>query len=166
MKEREPEAASRVGSGLWEQISTLLLAVLIALGIRAFLVEPYRIPSGSMFPTLLVGDHLFVNKFVYGIKVPFTRIRLPGLREPERGEVVVFTVAKRGGQTFPADQRPELATEEFVKRIVGLPGDRIAFEELRARYPRYRVDEGGLRRVHMANVAGFSHVPVAVDDRA
>jgi signal peptidase I len=120
--------SGREGSGgLWEQVSTLAFAVLIALGIRAFVVEPYRIPSGSMFPTLLIGDHLFVNKFVYGIKVPFTRVRLPGLREPQRGDVVVFTVAKLGQQTFPADQRPELATEEFVKRVIGLPGDRLEF---------------------------------------
>jgi len=110
---------------VWEQVSTLLFAVLIALGIRAFVIEPYRIPSGSMFPTLLIGDHLFVNKFVYGIKVPFSDLRLPGFREPERGDVVVFTVAKLGGQTFPADRRPDLPREEFVKRIVGLPGDRI-----------------------------------------
>ena len=92
----EPEARGHA-SGLWEQISTLLIAVAIALAIRAFLVEPYRIPSGSMFPTLLVGDHLFVNKFVYGIKVPFTDLRLPGLRAPERGEVVV-RVRVRGAQ--------------------------------------------------------------------
>jgi len=115
------------GSGVWEQISTLLVAVLIALCIRAFVVEPYRIPSGSMFPTLLVGDHLFVNKFIYGIKLPFTDLRLPGLRPPERGDVAVFTVAQRGSQTYPADQRPDLPREEFVKRIIGLPGDRIAF---------------------------------------
>jgi signal peptidase I len=114
-------------SGLWEQIGTLVVAVLIALAIRAFVVEPYRIPSGSMFPTLLIGDHLFVNKFVYGIKLPFTRVRLPGLREPERGDVIVFSVAKRGPQTFPADLRPDLPTEEFVKRIVGIPGDRLEF---------------------------------------
>jgi signal peptidase I len=116
-------------SGFWEQISTLVMAVLIALGIRAFVIEPYRIPSGSMFPTLLIGDHLFVNKFVYGIKLPFTRIRLPGLREPERGDVVVFSVAKRGPQTYPADLHPELPTEEFVKRIVGIPGDRLEFRD-------------------------------------
>ena len=122
----EPEAHSRA-SGLWEQVSTLLIAIAIALAIRAFLVEPYRIPSGSMFPTLLVGDHLFVNKFVYGIKVPFTDLRLPGLRPPERGEVVVFTVAKHGMDTFPADRRPDLPREEFVKRIIGVPGDRIEF---------------------------------------
>jgi signal peptidase I len=105
----------------------VVIAVLIALTIRAYIVEPFRIPSGSMLPTLLIGDHLFVNKFVYGPKIPFTDVRLPGLREPERGDVIVFTVARRGGETFPADRHPELSREEFVKRIVGLPGDRVEF---------------------------------------
>jgi len=129
-RERPAEdAASQASSAssVWEQISTLLVAVLIALCIRAFVIEPYRIPSGSMFPTLLVGDHLFVNKFIYGIKLPFVDLRLPGLREPERGDIAVFTVAQRGSQTFPADQRPDFPREEFVKRIIGLPGDRINF---------------------------------------
>ena len=129
-KRAAPDARSRrakasAGEGLWEQVGTLLLAVLIALGIHSFVIEPFRIPSGSMFPTLLVGDHLFVNKFLYGIKIPFTDIRLPGLREPQRGDVIVFSVAKRVGETFPADERPELPREEFVKRIIGLPGDRV-----------------------------------------
>jgi signal peptidase I len=124
---RAAEESGSSGGGLWEQIGTLVLAVAIALAIRAFIIEPFRIPSGSMLPTLLIGDHLFVNKFVYGIKIPFSDIRLPGLREPERGEVIVFTVAKRGGDTFPADHQPDLPTEEFVKRIIGLPGDRIEF---------------------------------------
>jgi signal peptidase I len=116
-------------SAFWEQVGTVALAVLIALGIRSFVIEPFRIPSGSMFPTLLIGDHLFVNKFIFGVHVPFTQRRLPGLREPERGDVVVFTVARQGSQTFPADLRPELPREEFVKRIVGLPGDRIDIVE-------------------------------------
>jgi signal peptidase I len=115
----------RSGGGFWEQVITLALAILIALCVRQFIVEPFRIPSGSMFPTLLIGDHLFVNKFVYGPKIPFSDIRLPGIRQPERGEVVVFTVAKRGGETFPADREPHLPREEFVKRIIGLPGDEI-----------------------------------------
>ena len=113
---------------VWQQIRTILIAVLIALTIRAFIVEPFRIPSGSMFPTLLIGDHLFVNKFVYGPKVPFSDMRLPGLREPERGDIIVFTVARRGNDTFPADRHPEYSREEFVKRIVGLPGDRVEIQ--------------------------------------
>ena len=91
-----------------EGVNTLFVAVLIALAIRAFVIEPFRIPSGSMLPTLLVGDHLFVNKFVYGMKIPFTGVRLPDLREPERGDVIVFTVARDESAIYPADRRPEL----------------------------------------------------------
>ena len=128
--EHEDDSAESVeptfGEKVWEQVSTLGLAVLIALAIRAFVIEPFRIPSGSMLPTLLIGDHLFVNKFVYGAQVPFTHWRLPAIREPERGDVVVFRVARDSRRgIFPADERPELPLDDFVKRIVGLPGDRI-----------------------------------------
>jgi signal peptidase I len=149
----EGEADASLGSKVWEQVSTLLFAVLIALGIRAFAIEPFRIPSGSMLPTLLIGDHLFINKFVYGIKVPFTDYRLPGFRDPERGDVVVFSVAQtqdRMAQYVPADRRPDLPRTDFVKRIVGIPGDRV------------EVREGG--RVHVngklvqAPVTGDVHV--------
>lgn len=114
----------------WEQFGTLLVAVLIALSIRACVIEPYRIPSGSMLPTLLIGDHLFVNKFIYGVKVPFTESRLPGWREPRRGDVVVFEVARDPhGGIYPADQRPDLPSDRFVKRIVGLPGDTVELRD-------------------------------------
>ena len=118
------------GHAIREQVVTLVLAVVIALLIRATIVEPFRIPSGSMFPTLLIGDHLFVNKFLYGAKIPFTDYRLPGLREPERGDVVVFEVARVSNgnpnlNIVPADRRPDALREDFVKRIVGMPGDRI-----------------------------------------
>ena len=69
-----------------EQVVTLVIAIGIALMVRQVLIEPFRIPSGSMFPTLLVGDHLFVNKISYGPRIPFTDFRLPGLRDPERGD--------------------------------------------------------------------------------
>ena len=125
----EPAAAAPAPSLLrrfWDQFGTLLVAVAIALAIRSCVIEPYRIPSESMLPTLLVGDHLFVNKFVYGIKVPFTDLRLPGWREPRRGDVVVFDVARdRYGGIFPVDLRPELSEDRFVKRIVGVPGDAV-----------------------------------------
>lgn len=116
------------GGGFWDQFGSLLVAVALALGVRTFVVEPFRIPSESMLPTLLVGDHLFVNKFAYGARIPFTETRLPGTREPRRGDVVVFTVGRdprNPGRICPVDRCPDHPTEEFVKRIVGLPGDTI-----------------------------------------
>ena len=116
-----------------DQVVTLVIAVTIALAIRQFVVEPFRIPSGSMFPTLLIGDHLFVNKLAYGSKIPFTDLRLPSFGEPKRGDVVVFEVARprnpMGGRDIkPVDLAPEnTPTEDFVKRLVGLPGDRISW---------------------------------------
>ena len=77
-------------NAVWENLKSLLGAILIYLVIKTFLFEAYRIPSGSMIPTLLVGDWLFVNKMVYGPHVPFTDARLPGYREPTKGDVVVF----------------------------------------------------------------------------
>jgi len=164
---------SSSGGGLWEQVSTIFFAILIALCIRAFVIEPYRIPSGSMFPTLLIGDHLFVNKFVYGIKIPFSDVRLPGLRDPEAGDVVVFTVAKLGSQTFPADRRADLPREEFVKRIVGVPGDRIEFRhegvfvngrkvDSRPIPDEFEDDQG--RTLHQYEVSLGSHEFVTLDD--
>jgi len=123
----------RTVAAIVDQVVTLVIAITIALAIRQFVVEPFRIPSGSMFPTLLIGDHLFVNKLAYGPSVPFSELRLPGFSEPKRGDVVVFQVArprnKIGGRDIkPVDRAPEGApTEDFVKRLIGLPGDRIAW---------------------------------------
>ena len=120
-------------SSIVDQVVTLVIAITIALAIRQFVIEPFRIPSGSMFPTLLIGDHLFVNKLAYGPSLPFSELRLPGFSEPKRGDVAVFEVArprnKIGGRDIkPVDLAREGApTEDFVKRLVGLPGDRIAW---------------------------------------
>jgi signal peptidase I len=125
-------AETRLGA-IVDQVVTLVVAITIALAIRQFMVEPFRIPSGSMFPTLLIGDHLFVNKLAYGSRIPFSDLRLPAYREPERGDVVVFEVARprnqMGGRDIkPVDLAPESAPrEDFVKRLVGMPGDRIAW---------------------------------------
>ena len=131
--EQEKEAAAQgkmsASESFWDQIRTVVVAVIIALVIRTFIIEPFRIPSGSMLPTLLIGDHLFVNKFAYGPKIPFTDERLPSLRDPQRGDIIVFTVAQRRGETFPADRHPDFPREEYVKRIVGIPGDRVEFRE-------------------------------------
>ncbi len=105
-------------SAVWENVKSLAGAVLIYLVIKTFLFEAYRIPSGSMIPTLLVGDWLFVNKAVYGASIPFTDVHLPAISEPKRGDVVVFRSPTQTDQ--PEDPNPTL-----VKRLVGMPGDTL-----------------------------------------
>jgi signal peptidase I len=96
-----------------EYVESIGVAVLIALFLRAFVVEAFKIPSGSMIPTLQVGDHIFVNKFIFGARIPFTNIKLfHHLRPPRRGEVIVFIY-------------PENPEKDFIKRIVGVPGDTV-----------------------------------------
>lgn len=95
-------------------VETVVTAVALALILRAFVVQTFMIPSGSMEDTLLVGDFLIVNKFIYGIKVPFTDVRLRGVREPERGDVIVFQ--------YP-NPDPRAKKENYVKRCIGTPGD-------------------------------------------
>jgi len=95
-----------------------VLAVFLSLFIRTFLVQAYSIPSSSMENTLVIGDHILVNKFIYGARIPFTDFRTPELREPRRGDVIVFE--------FPKD--PE---KDYIKRIVGVPGDEVRVADKR-----------------------------------
>jgi signal peptidase I len=102
-----------------EYIESIGVAVLVALSLRACVVEAFKIPSGSMLPTLQIGDHIFVNKFVYGPHIPFTESRLWADMPPERGDVMVFE--------FP---EPEFGQEvqDFIKRVIALPGDVLEAE--------------------------------------
>lgn len=106
---------------VWESIKSLAGAILIYLVINTFLIAAYRIPSGSMIPTLLIGDWLFVNKAVYGPHIPFTNAHLPSFSEPKRGEVIVFV------SPYQADEagRGDDPTPTLVKRMVGMPGDTL-----------------------------------------
>jgi len=99
-------------SGIREWIESILFALIIAVVIRILIVEPYRIPSGSMRPTLIEGDIILVNKFIYGARIPFTDMRLPGLTKPKRGDVIVFI--------YPEDRK-----KNFIKRLIGFPGDSV-----------------------------------------
>jgi len=115
-----PSVPSRPGKKPWyrEYGEALIIAGILALIIRTFVVQAFKIPSGSMEDTLLIGDHLLVNKFIYGLTVPFTdKIVLP-IRDPRRGDVIVFE--------FPEDRgKGYFERRDFIKRIIGTPGDTI-----------------------------------------
>ncbi len=93
-----------------EYAESIIIAVILALVIRTFVVQAFKIPSASMEDTLLIGDHLLVNKFIYGIKIPFTDKRILKIRDPKRGDVIVF-------------EYPEDPSKDFIKRVIGTPGD-------------------------------------------
>jgi signal peptidase I len=95
-----------------EYAEAIIVALVLALLIRTFVVQAFKIPSGSMEPTLVIGDHILVNKFIYGVKIPFTSIRLFNLHKPQRGDVVVFI--------YPLDP-----SKDFIKRVVGVEGDTV-----------------------------------------
>ena len=95
-----------------EFVEAVLMAVLIAGFIISFIVQAFKIPSGSMIPTLLIGDHLFVNKFIYGVKIPLIRKTIIPVTDPKRGDVIVFI--------YPADR-----SKDFIKRVIGIGGDKI-----------------------------------------
>jgi len=101
---------------LWEWFRSVMIALVLFFVVRSFFIEAFKIPTGSMEGTLLVGDFLLVNKLVYGAEVPFTGVKLPAVRAPRRGDVIVFQ--------WPVDR-----TKNFVKRIVGMPGDTLEMRE-------------------------------------
>ena len=101
-----------------EWSEAFIVAIILALIIRTFIFQAFKIPSGSMLDTLLIGDHLLVNKFIYGTKLPFSDSRYLKLRDPERGDVIVFE--------FPEDaNKSYFERRDFIKRVIGLPGDLI-----------------------------------------
>lgn len=99
-------------SAVREYAEAAAIAVLLALFIRAFVVQAFKIPSGSMEPTLLIGDHILVNKFIYGVKIPFIRQTIVPISKPQRNDVIVFI--------YPHD-----TSKDYIKRVIGVPGDRI-----------------------------------------
>ncbi len=95
---------------LREYAEAIIVALLLALIIRAFVVQAFKIPSGSMIPTLLIGDHILVTKFIYGTKLPFVDDKVLVFREPRRGDIIVFR--------YPKDSK-----RDFIKRVIGVGGD-------------------------------------------
>ncbi len=103
---------ARAGHWLWDLLKTWGPALLAVLVIRSVVAEPFRIPSGSMVPTLEIGDYIIVNKFAYGLRVPFTKVVVVPLDEPQAGDIVVFR--------YPADP-----SVDYIKRVVATPGDEV-----------------------------------------
>jgi signal peptidase I len=109
-KEKKPGHSSK--AKVQEFIEAIIIAILIAVVVRTLVVQAYKIPSPSMVPTLLVGDHLLVNKFIYGVKIPLLRRTIIPVTDPKRGDIVVFI--------YPQDR-----SKDFIKRVIGVGGDKI-----------------------------------------
>ncbi|OQX25567.1 MAG: signal peptidase I [Desulfobacteraceae bacterium IS3] len=114
-------------SGLRENTEAILVAIVLALFIRTFIIQAFKIPSGSMLETLQIGDHILVNKFIYGVKLPFSNKTIIPFKSPQRGDIIVFE--------FPED-----VDKDFIKRVVGLPGDLIEIRNKEVYVNRQRVE--------------------------
>ena len=138
--ETEPEASATVGAAtparrkslVREYAEAIFIAVMLALVIRQAGVQAFTIPSGSMMDTLLVGDYILVNKFLYGAELPFTDTHLPGFRKPERGDIVVFK--------YPNDE-----SRDFIKRIVAVGGDTVQVQDNRVMLNGRPIEEPYIR---------------------
>lgn len=103
-------------SNFHEWTESIIVAFALAMIIRVFVVQAFKIPTGSMRTTLMEGDIILVNKFIYGAKIPFTTLRLPAVREPKRGDVIVFIY-------------PENPKKDFIKRLIALGGETVEIKD-------------------------------------
>jgi len=126
-------AARRRKSVVREYVEAIAIAILLALVIRTLIVQAFTIPSGSMMDTLLVGDYILVNKFLFGPEVPLTEYRLPSLRRPDRGDIIVFK--------YPQDEK-----RDFIKRIVATPGETVQVRGQQVLINGRPIDEPYVRR--------------------
>ena len=154
LEDHERTQTIKKKSTLREYGEAAAIAILLALFIRTFVVQAFKIPSGSMKPTLLVGDHILVNKFIYGIKIPFIRNTLIPISDPKRGDIIVFI--------YPVDK-----SKDFIKRVIGLPGERIEIvdSEIRINKELYGDSHGfyanqGLKTGNPSNEDRYSPITV------
>ncbi len=118
-KSRQAVAESHLRQPWWvEYAVSFFPVILIVFLLRSFLVEPFKIPSGSMLPTLLIGDFILVNKYTYGVRIPIINKKIVDVNQPQRGDVMVF-------------RYPENPSQDYIKRVVGTPGDTIVYRDKR-----------------------------------
>jgi signal peptidase I len=130
-------------SKLWEYTKAIITALILALIIRTFVVQAFKIPSGSMLPTLLVGDHILVNKFIYGIKIPLTDTRLFQFTKPKRGDIIVF-------------RYPEDPSRDFIKRVIAVEGDVVGGMNKKVVVNRQILDEPYIQHTDSSTVGNVS----------
>lgn len=152
--------AAKRKSKLREYVEAIVIAVFLALLIRAFVVQAFKIPSGSMIPTLLIGDHILVNKFTYGVKIPLTDNRVLMFNQPKRGDVIVFSFPKNKEQEECTSISKNISTrvsnawssgnpfylfkddcKDFIKRVIGVGGDTIEVRNKRVYVNGVPLDE-------------------------
>jgi signal peptidase I len=164
LRKKRAARAPQAAQPWWVEYSiSFFPVILIVFVLRSFLVEPFKIPSGSMIPTLLVGDFILVNKFAYGVRLPIVNKKIVEIGEPKRGDVMVFR--------YPVD--PSL---DYIKRVVGLPGDRVEYRNKRltingAPVPEAQIDDYLSRermqysQRYVENLGGVEH-QILVEDQA
>jgi signal peptidase I len=128
-------------SKLWEYTKAIITALILALIIRTFVVQAFKIPSGSMLPTLLIGDHILVNKFIYGTKIPFTDKRILQFTKPKRGDIIVF-------------RYPEDPSRDFIKRVIAVEGDIIGGMNKKVVVNRQILDEPYVQHTDNSKIGG------------
>jgi signal peptidase I len=135
------ESVARKGK-VREYVEAFAVALLIALLVRTLVIQAFKIPSSSMEDTLLIGDHIFVNKFLYGYHIPYTKGRILRFSVPQRGDIIVFV--------FPED-----TSKDFIKRVVGVPGDTIEIRQKRVFLNGRALEEKYVRYADGDRVDGF-----------
>lgn len=128
LKKRPSLDPSSAKGPIRENLEAIVIALILALFIRTFVVQAFKIPSGSMLNTLQIGDHILVNKFIYGVKLPFIRKTIIPVKDPSRDDIVVFIY-------------PEDPTKDFIKRVVGIEGDTVEMRNKRLYVNGKRVEK-------------------------
>lgn len=126
---------------IWEYTEAIVTALILALVIRAYVVQAFKIPTGSMLTTLLVGDHILVNKFLYGTKLPFSEDKVLAIRDPRRGDIIVF-------------KYPEDPDRDFIKRVIAIGGDVIESRDKVVYVNGSKVDEPFIRHTDSGVIRG------------
>ena len=139
------EANKKVKSSLRETLEALGIALILALFIRTFVVQAFKIPSGSMIPTLQIGDHILVNKLAYGLRIPLVGKYLLEFKTPQRGDVIVFI--------FPEDR-----SKDFIKRVIGIGGDVVEIRDKKVYINDRLVDDPHAHFEESSRVVGPMHV--------